>query len=327
MPANITVTNGVAEMMTADGRDAWHGLGARLSQVATAQEAIEAASMDWEVEMREVFIQTPSSTPEARQFMAIPNKKAVTRMDNGKVYGVFSDGYTPLQNRDAFTFFDSVVGAGEAIYHTAGTLGGGSRIWILAKLPGDLKLSDSDVLERYILLANSHDGSLAVTMKPTTVRVVCNNTLSVAMGGETNKLFKAVHTTNVMQRVNQARETLGLQEAYFAMMMRGIERLADERMTQASAEEFLVELFGQEENPEAISTRMRNQMDTVGDLFINGVGNHGLNNWDMLNAVTEFVDHKRSKDADKRLDAAWFGGGADLKQKAWNLLIPAGTLS
>ena len=322
MPANITVTNGVAEMMTADGRDAWHGLGARLSQVATAQEAIEAASMGWEVEMRKVFIQTPSG-----QFMEVPNKKAVTRMDNGKVYGVFSDGYTPLQNRDAFTFFDSVVGAGEAIYHTAGTLGGGSRIWILAKLPGDLKLSNSDVLERYILLANSHDGSLAVTMKPTTVRVVCNNTLSVAMGGETNKLFKAVHTTNVMQRVNQARETLGLQEAYFAMMMRGIERLADERMTQVAAEEFLVELFGQEENPEAISTRMRNQMDTVGDLFISGTGNHGVNRWDMLNAVTEFVDHKRSKDADKRLDAAWFGGGKDLKQKAWNLLLPAGTLS
>ena len=322
MPANITVTNGVAEMMTADGRDAWHGLGARLSQVATAQEAIEAANMGWEVEMREVFIQTPSG-----QFMAVPNKKAVTRMDNGKVFGVFSDGYTPLQNRDAFTFFDSVVGAGEAIYHTAGTLAGGSRIWILAKLPGDLKLSDTDVLERYILLANSHDGSLAVTMKPTTVRVVCNNTLSVALGGDTNKLFRAVHTSSVMQRVNQARETLGLQEAYFANVMRGIERLADERMTQAAADEFLVELFGQEENPEAISTRMQNQIDTVGNLFVKGTGNHGVNRWDMLNAVTEFVDHKRTKDADKRLDAAWFGGGKDLKQKAWNLLLPAGTLS
>ena len=322
MPANITVNNGVAEMMTADGRDAWHGLGARLSQVATAQEAIEAANMGWEVGMREVFIQTPSG-----QFMEVTDKKAVTRMDNGKVFGVFSNQYTPLQNRDAFTFFDSVVGAGEAIYHTAGTLAGGSRIWILAKLPGDLKLSDTDVLERYILLANSHDGSLAVTMKPTTVRVVCNNTLSVALGGETNKLFRAVHTSSVMQRVNQARETLGLQEAYFANVMRGIERLADERMTQAAANEFLVELFGQEENPEAISTRMQNQIDTVGNLFVKGTGNHCVNRWDMLNAVTEFVDHKRTKDDDKRLDAAWFGGGKDLKQKAWNLLLPAGTLS
>ena len=322
MPANITVNNGVAEMMTADGRDAWHGLGARLSQVATAQEAIEAANMGWEVGMREVFIQTPSG-----QFMEVTDKKAVTRLDNGKVFGIFSNQYTPLQNRDAFTFFDSVVGAGAAIYHTAGTLAGGSRIWILATLPGDLKLSDTDVLERYILLANSHDGSLAVTMKPTTVRVVCNNTLSVALGGETNKLFRAVHTSSVMQRVNQARETLGLQEAYFANVMRGIERLADERMTQAAANEFLVELFGQEENPEAISTRMQNQIDTVGNLFVKGTGNHGVNRWDMLNAVTEFVDHKRTKDDDKRLDAAWFGGGKDLKQKAWNLLLPAGTLS
>ena len=322
MPANITVNNGVAEMMTADGRDAWHGLGARLSQVATAQEAIEAANMGWEVGMREVFIQTPSG-----QFMEVTDKKAVTRLDNGKVFGIFSNQYTPLQNRDAFTFFDSVVGAGEAIYHTAGTLAGGSRIWILAKLPGDLKLSDTDVLERYILLANSHDGSLAVTMKPTTVRVVCNNTLSVALGGETNKLFRAVHTSSVMQRVNQARETLGLQEAYFANVMRGIERLADERMTQPAANEFLVELFGQEENREAISTRMQNQIDTVGNLFVKGTGNHGVNRWDMLNAVTEFVDHKRTKDDDKRLDAAWFGGGKDLKQKAWNLLLPAGTLS
>ena len=206
------------------------------------------------------------------------------------------------------------------IYHTAGSLGGGARVWILAKLPGDLKLSNSEVIEKYILLCNSHDGSLAVTMKPTSIRVVCQNTLSVAMGRETDKLFRAIHTTNVMDRVNQAREALGLQEAYFEMMMRGIERLADTRMKEAEVEPFLVKLFDQEENPQNISTKMRNNMDKVASLFYGGTATFGETRWDMLNAVTEYTDHWRGSNDEKRLDAAWFGSGKILKQQAWNML-------
>ena len=350
MPANITVTGDKAEMMYV-GRTPWHGLGQQLEQVATAEDAIAAAGLDWEVAMEPVFAATPLHRSLREEYKAtkanlsdkekvellarmqnsfeeIPGKRAAVRSEPRKHFGIFSTQYKPLQNRDAFQFFDSVVGAGEAIYHTAGSLGGGARVWILAKLPGDLKLSNTEVIEKYILLCNSHDGSLAVTMKPTSIRVVCQNTLSVAMGRETDKLFRAIHTTNIMDRVNQAREALGLQEAYFQMMMRGIERLADTRMKEAEVEPFLVKLFGQEENPENISTKMKNNMDKVASLYYGGTATFGESRWDMMNAVTEYTDHWRGSNDEKRLDAAWFGSGKILKQQAWNMLeIPTQVIS
>ena len=122
-----------------------------------------------------------SSGPDGG-YVEVPHRKAVVRTDIRRVLAVMTDRYVPVQNREAFSFFDTVVSAGEAIYHTAGSLRGGRRIWVLAKLPGDLRVSQTDILEKYILLVNSHDGSAAVTMRPTTIRVVCNNTLTGAVG-------------------------------------------------------------------------------------------------------------------------------------------------
>jgi phage/plasmid-like protein (TIGR03299 family) len=351
MPANITISGDRAEMFYV-GKKPWHGLGTELPQVATAAEAIEAAGLDWEVVMEPVYTVRPEhraarehyrqnrdsmedwqkiatltemvNTLELIEGRKASVRPAASRTAHSKHFGVFSNQYKPLQNKDAFAFFDAVVGAGEAIYHTAGSLAGGRKTWILAKLPGDLKLSDTDILERYILLSNSHDGSLAVQMKPTTIRVVCENTMNVALNSGTrsdvNRMFRAVHTTNVMHRVNQAREVLGLQEAYFALMMQGIERMADAKMRESEVEPFLVKLFGQEEDPGAISTRMRNQMNTVAGLFYSGTGNQGATRWDMLNAVTEWTDHHRGSNQEKRLEAAWFGAGQGFKQAAWDFL-------
>ena len=320
MPAEITNTNGRDEMFYV-GKTPWHGLGTQLDSPTTAAEAIEAAGLDWNVEMVPVFLGDGTE---------VPGKRAAIRADTAEVFNVMSDLYTPMQNVEAFQFFDGVVGAGEAIYHTAGSLRGGRKVWALAKLPGELKVSNQDVLEKYVLLANGHDGSLAVTMQLTAVRVVCHNTMSLALGE--GQKFRALHTPNVMSRINEAREALQLQEAYFAVLERQVERLASAAFLASEREEFLVKLFGQKENTEAISTRMKNQMGQVSNLFESGMGNKGESRWDMLNAVTEFVDHHRgprgSVDMDaqgKRLHSAWFGAGAQLKQRAWDLLQPAAT--
>ena len=318
MPAEITEANGKAEMMYV-GKVPWHGLGTRLDGPATAAEAIEAAGLDWTVEMVPVYLSNGTE---------ISGKKAAVRADTGAVFNVLSDQYTPMQNVDAFKFFDGVVGAGEAIYHTAGSLRDGRKVWALAKLPGDLKVTNRDVLEKYVLLANGHDGSLAVTMQLTAVRVVCANTMSLALAH--GEKFRALHTPNVMTRVNDARKALQLQEVYFGLLERGIDRLATEAFQESEKEEFLVKLFGQEENPAEISTRMRNQMNQVAHLFAVGMGNHGETRWDMLNAVSEFVDHHRGGQGSaevevqgRRLHSAWFGTGLQLKQKAWDLLQSA----
>ena len=313
MPADLTVRNGRAEIFYT-GEKPWHGHGQRVDNPATAEEALEAAGIDWKVTMEPVYIQRTGS-----DYAEVPDKAAIVREDTRDVFNIMSRRYSPVQNREAFAFFDGVVGAGEAIYHTAGSIGGGRRVWILAKLPADLKVSNGDVLERYILLANSHDGSTALTMKPTTVRVVCSNTLQVALGDEGRKSFKTSHVGDVFKRVNEAREVLDLGEAYFAMLMRGVERLAEDAAPAGPARyDFFRELFELDQK-EAMSARARNNVVAIESFFTYGKGNSGETRWDLLNGVTEWVDHARGQDKG-RLDSAWFGSGAQLKQRAWDLL-------
>src|ERR1022692_1339805 len=124
------------------------------------------------------------------------------------IFGTVSTGYTPLQNRDAFRFFDPIVGEGAAIYHTAGALGDGERVWMLAKLPDDIQVAVGDISNKYLLLSNSHDGRSSVQIKFTPVRVVCNNTLVQALGsGET---IRVSHTSDLRNRLDIARQNLRL---------------------------------------------------------------------------------------------------------------------
>ena len=301
----------------------WQGIGTEVQNAATAEEAIVLAGLNWPVGMKDVFIKDNKG-----EYHRVPNKYACTRRDTGQVFGIFGSGYEPIQNRDKFGVFgDALVAAGEAVFHSAGSLNGGALTWMLMKLPGDLKVSDGSVLERGILLTDSYNGSSALGLRFINMNKVCCNTLPGIVGGR-GAQFRGKHTINLMGRVNEARQIMGLEQAYSEMLMLGIERMAQEAMDKPQLADFLEKLFGVEEDVEAISTRVRNQMDRVGDLFYNGMGNVGETRWDALNAVTEFVDHHRGPDDQaKRLNAAWFGGGADMKAKAWELLVPAGAVN
>jgi phage/plasmid-like protein (TIGR03299 family) len=330
------------------GQTPWHGLGHRLDAVATSAEAIAAANMDWRVIQTPVYTAIPRIRKAEGLFTVggatyehsvatvdmknVEGQLAIVREDTDEVFAIMSDGYTPIQNTEAFEFFDALASSGEAIYHTVGSLKGGRRVWILAKLPGDLAVSDTDLLDKYILLANSHDGSRAFSMQMTPVRVVCNNTLSVALAGEETQ-FKAKHTSNIMRRVNDARDILGLSEAYFEMFMRGVERLVDARMTEGQMHDFSRRILGIEVGAKAEDIRepATSALATLPVLFQVGQGNSGENAWHAYNAVTEYVDHIRPigrsmttfqdrsvEVQDKRLDTAWFGIGAMLKQGAWD---------
>lgn len=147
---NLMILNGQASMFYID-ETPWHGLGTRLNGPATAKEAIQAANLDWQVS------KTPVFTTVNGQRLLVPDTFAVVRHDplNSPVLGVVSKDYTPLQNAEAFGFFDPIVGENAAIYHTAGALGQGERIWLLAKLPGQLRVVADDGADKYLLLASS----------------------------------------------------------------------------------------------------------------------------------------------------------------------------
>jgi len=195
---------------------AWHGLGQIVEQYPNSAEAIQFAGLDYEVEKRPLFtnslnndlagIDTGISIPKIN----VPAYFATVRNDNNAVLGVVGKDYEVVQNVDAFTFFDAIVGGDSGIlYETAGALGKGERIFITAKLPGYIRVGNSDLIEQYLFLTTSHDGFGSITAAFTPIRIVCNNTLNAALRNHTN-CIKIRHTANANDRLKQAHTLMGI---------------------------------------------------------------------------------------------------------------------
>ncbi len=195
---------------------AWHGLGQIVEQYPTSAEAIQYAGLDYWVEKRPLFTNSLENdlaqieTGIAVSKMPVPNFFATVRNDNDAVLGVVGKDYEVVQNRNAFEFFDAIVGGGDGIqYETAGALGQGERIFITAKLPGYIKVGKADLIEQYLFLTTSHDGFGSITAAFTPTRIVCNNTLNAAMRNHTNSI-KIRHTASANDRLKQAHTLMGI---------------------------------------------------------------------------------------------------------------------
>lgn len=298
------------------GAKPWHGLGTKLDNVATAEEAIKAASLDWKVTKEPIYLK------DGRE---IGDKFATVREDTKDILGIVGHVYRPLQNKEAFSFFDAVVGSKDAIYHTAGALGVGERIWILAKLPGEIQVIGEDVTEKYLLLTNTHDGSGAINMMFTPIRVVCQNTLNVAMRDNVRKQ-SVRHTGTMGLRVADVAEGLGIIHQRFEAFGEAARALTKVQVNIQGWEHYAKNV-GLIPNEPEMSTRAKNILEEVSSLFEYGKGNNlpGVKGtaWAAFNAVTEYVDHVRTaKGSDSKLESRanslLFGSGAALKQKAWD---------
>ena len=301
------------------GDKPWHGLGTRLENAATSAEAITAAGLDWQVAKKPLFLD--GGRP-------LPKVFATVRGDTGAVMGVVRNVYQPLQNKDAFRFFDATVGVREAMYHTAGALGDGECVWILAKLPGYVRVRGDDVTEKFLLLTNRHDGLGAVTVMFTPIRVVCQNTLNVALQGEEAQA-RIRHTSTIGLRVVEVREQLGIINAKFTIFEEAAQRLASVQVNHQALKGYLEAVGLAPQNNDAASTRAKNITEEVSRLFEQGKGaelpSARGTAWGAFNAVVEYADYlraARSKGTDGGLTARaksiLFGTGAALKQKAWD---------
>lgn len=317
MSHDITIReDGTAEVFTGSNTPAWHGLGVTVQGLLTSREAIQAAHLDWRVDLREVFV---DGKP-------LEDYKATVRADNNFPLAVVGKKYSVIQNQDSFEFFDEVVGGGKAIYDTAGSLGGGKRVWIMAKLNGTMFVAGrpDDAIEKMVLLYTTHDGSGALTMQIVATRVVCANTLSIALKGATNKIAIR-HTKNYQAKVNEAARALSLCEAYYSDLQGLIDLLESKPMNQGEMVKFTETLIPSREDK--IPTRTLNVRAKLVDLFDHGKGNRGRTRFDALNSVTEFVDHHRTTrdtgdgKAENRFESAIFGSGAQLKHRAVDLLV------
>ena len=322
MPHNLATTNGKTAMMYV-GEVPWHHLGTKLDQPATAHEAITAAGLNYLVELK------PLKTNDGND---VPSRKATVRSDTNQVLGVVGNSYLPVQNFQAFGFLDAVVADGGLRYHTAGALGRGEKIWMLAKLPGQIQVKNSaDIVDKFLLLSNAHDGSAALRVYFTPIRVVCQNTLSLAESRSQGQGVSILHKGDLQAKIKEAQQVLGFATRFYDDAEERINRLASYYPSQAQLSAYFKEIYPDPEEDKD-NTRAVNIRQELQRLFEDGIG-HDVpeikrSGWVAFNAVTEFVDHVRpgrgtndAERASRRLDSIWFGSGARLKQKAWNLAL------
>lgn len=304
----------------------WHRLGTRLEAPPTTREAIVAAGLDWEIGMKPLV--TADGEPVTH--------RATYRKSDGAILGVVGPAWVPLQNTEAFSFFDPFLAAGEAALETAGSLREGKRVWVLAKMnraPSVIVPKADDVVEKFILLSNSHDGSLAVRVGFTPIRVVCANTLSMAMGDTASKLIRVRHQKNMERTLAAVRDVMNTANGAFEATAEQYRRLARTSIVADDLKRYVQLVFSPNKarviverpaNDTGDETEKSRMFDTIAKLFENGRGNTlvGVRGtlWAAYNAVTEYVSHERGKSDETRLNAL-FNDGAQLNQRALDVAL------
>jgi phage/plasmid-like protein (TIGR03299 family) len=291
----------------------WHGLGKQADEddCQDWQRFLVKAGLNWEVK------KVPLVTRDRREAV---ERYAVRRTSDGKLLGDVGPRFTLLQNKDAFRWFVPFVEAGEALLHTAGSLKGGSRVWVLAKLNRDpLRIAPGDEVDKFVLLSHAHDGSLAVRVGFTPVRVVCQNTLALAHGSDASRLIRVRHTKGLHESLENIREVMNLANQEFEATAEQYRKLVRKEINQKDLEKYIKIVFKVPED-EKPTTRIWNQMQQVIRLFEEGKGNNlpGVRGtaWAMYNSMTEFLSFHRGPNADRRLDSLWFGDGARMNETA-----------
>jgi phage/plasmid-like protein (TIGR03299 family) len=303
------------------GKRPWHELGVELDHPATAKEAITAAQLGYRVESYPVAAEISGA------YNTIPGKVATVRTDTNKILGVVGTGYKVVQNVEAFDFFDNLVGEGQAIYHTAGALGQGERIWLLAKLPKNIVLGKDDVVEKYLILTNSHDGTSALKVYWSTVRVVCNNTLTASLR-DAKQGVNIRHSGNIKSKTDEARRVLGISIKYYQEFEELCKQLLNYKVKKSEIEGFYDRVVFGDDLKNRDSAILKNRKEFMLHLFENGRGNdmpdvrHSL--WAGVNGTSEFFDHYKPIKNERerptnRLNSIWFGHAARQKARAFDI--------
>ena len=272
----------LVETMYSTREKPWHGLGVVVKEAPTSEEALRLAGLDWNV------AQEPIYTPFREK---IEGFKANVRDSDRKVLGVVSDRYKVIQNVEAFSFTDELLGQGVR-YETAGSLSGGKRVWLLARLPREYIIA-GERISPYLVFSNTHDGSGSVKVAVTPVRVICNNTLNLAL--ETaQRSFSMVHTGNISDKITEARDTLFKAESYMDRLGAEFEQLHQQKVTDAEVQKYIELLIPMESN--ATRTQEKNVNRLREDLATRyydapDLQKVGKNAYRFINAVSDFATH------------------------------------
>lgn len=333
---NGTYEAAFARNTEAAGR--WHGLGQDIDADASIEEWQKAAGMDWRIQRAKVRFAT-GHQQDADAWSAMDEKHVLFRSDTKAPLGIVGERYKALQPKAALEFFRDLVGGNGFKLSSAGTMFGGRRYWALASI-GEYAsiLSAADRMEGYLLLATSADGSMATTVRETTVCVVCNNTLTAAVSEKARHEVKVLHRSEF--DADAVKNELGIARGNFAAFATTMRTLAGARLTVDDAQQLTARLLAPQATAAAASVEaiaaQAAAMQKVADskrfqkimsLFDGaGMGSQLQGRegtfWGWVNAVTEYVDHHAvAKSESRRMNSAWFGEGDDLKTGAVALAL------
>lgn len=305
----IEMVDGKAAMAYA-GEVPWHGLGVPVSDNLTPTEMMDAAGVNWKVRELKTYAEMKIDGKTTR----LPTgMKALVRETDGKVLTQVGTGWKPVQNEEAFNFFTDFVEAGDMKMHTAGSLKGGQIVWALAKTEDSFTVFDGDKVESYLLFSNPHQYGKTIDIKFTPIRVVCNNTLTLALGMSATNQVKLNHRAEF--DAENVKKIMGLAKAKMDDYKKTAEILGATKVNTDVMVKYFGDLLGTSvKKDKDLSRTGQRAMELLevqpGADFAKGTM------WSAYNAVTYLVDHELGRSVDTRLTSAWFGVNARLKQNA-----------
>lgn len=318
MAHELEIVDGQAHMAYV-GEVPWHGLGKRVPADLSPEQMLKAANLDWVVEKRPMFFEDGKSK-------VLTTSRALVRSTDSKLLTIVSDQWKPVQNIEAFQFFDDFVRAGDMNMHTAGSLKGGKIVWAMAEIKDSFTLFGGDKVEGYLLFSNPHEFGRSIDIRFTPVRVVCNNTLTFALEGTAKHAVKINHRS--VFKPEEVKEVLGIASNQLKNYKEQAEFLGSRKFKKETIVEYFNRVFpslSKDESKkmdlkkEPISRQAEEAMAVLhtqpGARYAEGSW------WQAFNTVTYMADHKLGRSSDTRLTSSWYGMNRLKKEKALELAV------
>lgn len=311
MAHELEIVDGVAQMAYA-GDVPWHGLGTKVSNDLTPEQMLNAAGLNWTVDPVELFA-------EVGDRRLATGHRALVRSSDQRVLDVITDDWNPVQNAEAFEFFNDFVAAGDMEMHTAGSLKDGNIVWALARVKESFELfGGKDKVDAYLHFTNPHSYGQSIDVRFTPIRVVCNNTLTLSLNMKSKNMVKVSHRREF--DADQVKEALGVAKEKLATYKEMAQYLSQKRYTNESVVDYFKRVFPvlttKTDSEKVLSKSAERAVDIIkydsqpGAEFGKGTW------WEAFNAVTYMTDHEIGRSADTRLQSAWYGANRNLKTRA-----------
>jgi len=315
MAHELEFVDGKAQMAYA-GEVPWHGHGTPVDDDLTPEEMMKAAGLDWDVKKYSMFTEVKGKRVKA-------DVKALVRSSDSKILTQVGPDWNPVQNSEAFEFFNDFVKAGDMSMHTAGSLKGGRHVWALARVNQSFELFGGDRVDSFMLFSNPHQYGKSLDVRFTPIRVVCNNTLTLSLGKHASLSYSAGHASPF--NTTKALETLGVASEKFSKYREMAEFLGSRKYNPSTLVEYYSQVFPRTSGSKSIETYddMSRNAKIAHDMLETQPGAEFASGtwWQAFNSVTFVTDHVQGRNAENRLYSNWFGSNQARKVNAANLAV------